>query len=108
MAIKDYNDVAGQLTTNGSPIYAEYRAPADDRTVAVLRGNGAIPLAKSNVPELAAVTLSIPYGKSLATPGIWSTPRGVFRVVPPLRLRQARSGSPTVPASADRCGCHPC
>jgi amidase len=53
MAVKDYNDVAGQLTTNGSPIYAEYRAPADDRTVAVLRGNGAIPLAKSNVPEFA-------------------------------------------------------
>src|ERR1700687_679095 len=53
MAIKDYNDVAGQLTTNGSPIYAEYRAPADDRTVAVLRGNGAIPVAKSNVPEFA-------------------------------------------------------
>ncbi len=53
IAIKDYNDVAGQLTTNGSPIYAEYRAPADDRTVAVLRGNGAIPLAKSNVPEFA-------------------------------------------------------
>ena len=53
MAIKDYNDVAGQLTTNGSPIYADYRAPADDRTVAVLRGNGAIPLAKSNVPEFA-------------------------------------------------------
>jgi amidase len=41
------------LTTNGSPIYAEHRAPADDRTVAVLRGNGAIPLAKSNVPEFA-------------------------------------------------------
>ena len=53
MAIKDYNDVAGQLTTNGSPIYAEYRAPEDDRTVAVLRGNGAIPVAKSNVPEFA-------------------------------------------------------
>src|SRR6202790_3964316 len=53
MAVKDYNDVAGQLTTNGSPIYAEYRASADDRTVAVLRCNGAIPVAKSNVPEFA-------------------------------------------------------
>jgi amidase len=53
MAVKDYNDVAGQLTTNGSPIFAEYRAPADDRTVATLRANGAIPLAKSNVPEFA-------------------------------------------------------
>jgi amidase len=53
VAIKDYNDVAGQLTTNGSPIFAEYRAKIDDRTVATLRGNGAIPLAKSNVPEFA-------------------------------------------------------
>ena len=53
MAVKDYNDVAGQLTTNGSPIYADNRAAADDRTVATLRANGAIPLAKSNVPEFA-------------------------------------------------------
>ena len=37
MAIKDYNDVAGELTTNGSPIFAENRAQADDRTVAALR-----------------------------------------------------------------------
>ena len=53
MAVKDYNDVAGQLTTNGSPIFADNRAAADDRTVATLRANGAIPLAKSNVPEFA-------------------------------------------------------
>jgi amidase len=53
IAIKDYNDVAGQLTTYGSPIFAAHRAPADDRTVATLRSNGAIPLAKSNVPEFA-------------------------------------------------------
>src|SRR6478736_4799879 len=42
MAVKDYNDVAGQLTTYGSPIFAEYRASADDRTIATLRANGAI------------------------------------------------------------------
>jgi amidase len=53
IAVKDYNDVAGQLTTYGSPIFAENREPADDRTVATLRANGAIPLAKSNVPEFA-------------------------------------------------------
>jgi amidase len=53
MAVKDYNDVAGQLTTYGSPIFAQNRAPADDRTIATLRANGAIPLAKSNVPEFA-------------------------------------------------------
>jgi amidase len=41
------------LTTYGSPIFAEHRAPADDRTIATLRANGAIPLAKSNVPEFA-------------------------------------------------------
>lgn len=53
VAIKDYNDVGGQLTTNGSPIYADNRPAADDRTVATLRARGAIPLAKSNVPEFA-------------------------------------------------------
>jgi amidase len=53
IAVKDYNDVAGQLTTAGSPIFAQHRAQHDDRTVATLRANGAIPLAKSNVPEFA-------------------------------------------------------
>ncbi len=53
IAIKDYNDVGGQLTTYGSLIFAEHRPSADDRTVATLRANGAIPLAKSNVPEFA-------------------------------------------------------
>src|SRR5262245_44036886 len=53
IAIKDYNDVGGQLTTYGSPIFANYRPTVDDRTIATLRANGAIPLAKSNVPEFA-------------------------------------------------------
>ena len=53
IAVKDYNDVGGQLTTNGSPIYAGNVAAADDVTVATMRARGAIPLAKSNVPEFA-------------------------------------------------------
>src|SRR3974390_129632 len=53
MAVKDYNDVAGQLTTYGAPVFAEHRASRDDRTIATLGANGAIPLAKSNVPEFA-------------------------------------------------------
>jgi amidase len=53
IAVKDYNDVGGQLTTCGSPIYADHVAAADDRTVATLRSNGAVPIAKSNVPEFA-------------------------------------------------------
>jgi amidase len=53
VAIKDYNDVGGQLTTCGSPIFARHVAAEDDVTVAAMRANGAIPLAKSNVPEFA-------------------------------------------------------
>jgi amidase len=53
IAVKDYNDVAGQLTTYGSPLFAKNRAATDDRTIATLRANGGIPIAKSNVPEFA-------------------------------------------------------
>lgn len=53
IAVKDYNDVAGVKTTYGSPIFAANVAPASDATVARLERNGAIPIAKSNVPEWA-------------------------------------------------------
>ena len=53
VAIKDYNDVRGQLTTCGSPIFADHVAAEDDITVATMRARGAIPIAKSNVPEFA-------------------------------------------------------
>ncbi|MGI9386421.1 MAG: amidase, partial [Methyloligellaceae bacterium] len=53
IAIKDYNDVGGVRTTYGSPIYADNMAPVSDATVLRLERNGAIPIAKSNVPEWA-------------------------------------------------------
>lgn len=53
LAAKDYNDVAGQRTTFGSPIFADAVAPANDHTVATLEASGAIFMAKSNVPEFA-------------------------------------------------------
>ncbi|MGW4094914.1 amidase [Nocardia sp. NPDC004750] len=53
VAIKDYNDVAGQLTTNGFRGAVEHRAPKDDAVVARLRAAGALPYAKTNVPEIA-------------------------------------------------------
>ena len=53
MAAKDYNDVAGQRTTFGSPIYADAVARTNDHTVATLEASGAIFMAKSNVPEFA-------------------------------------------------------
>ena len=53
IAVKDYNDVGGVRTTYGSPIYADNVANTSDATVARLERNGAIPIAKSNVPEWA-------------------------------------------------------
>ena len=53
IAVKDYNDVGGVRTTYGSPIFADNVAGTSDATVARLERNGAIPIAKSNVPEWA-------------------------------------------------------
>jgi amidase len=52
-AVKDYNDVGGVRTTYGSPLYTGNVAHISDATVARLERNGAIPVAKSNVPEWA-------------------------------------------------------
>ena len=53
IAVKDYNDVGGVRTTYGSPIYRDHVPGFSDATVARLETNGAIPIAKSNVPEWA-------------------------------------------------------
>ncbi len=53
IAVKDYNDVGGVRTTYGSPIYADHVPEISDATVARLESRGAIPIAKSNVPEWA-------------------------------------------------------
>ena len=53
IAVKDYNDLAGTQTTYGSPIFANNIAKYSDATVAKLEDNGAIAVAKSNVPEWA-------------------------------------------------------
>lgn len=53
IAVKDYNDIGGVRTTYGSPIYEANTPTASDATVATLEKRGAIPIAKSNVPEWA-------------------------------------------------------
>lgn len=53
IAVKDYNDVGAVRTTYGSPLYADHIAARSDATVAHLERNGAIPIAKANVPEWA-------------------------------------------------------
>jgi amidase len=53
IAIKDYNDVEGSVTTYGSPIFANHRPTCSDRTVSRLQRLGGVAIAKSNVPEFA-------------------------------------------------------
>jgi amidase len=70
IAAKDYNDVAGQRTTYGSPIFAESVARENDITVATLEASGGVFIAKSNVPEFAgANTFNSVFG---ATRNPWS------------------------------------
>ena len=53
IAVKDYNDLGGAITTYGSPIFAHNVAQISDATIRKLESNGAIAVAKSNVPEWA-------------------------------------------------------
>lgn len=70
IAVKDYNDLAGLPTTCGSPIFAGAIAQRSDLTVARLQQRGAIPIAKSNVPEFAgANTFNTVFG---ATRNPWN------------------------------------
>lgn len=52
IAIKDLCRLAGVRTTWGSPIFADHVPERSDIGVETLERNGAIPIAKSNVPEL--------------------------------------------------------
>tara|TARA_Y100001968_G_scaffold310764_1_gene332017 strand:+ start:534 stop:1961 length:1428 start_codon:yes stop_codon:yes gene_type:complete len=53
IAVKDYNDLGGAVTTYGSPIFVNNVAQTSDATIRKLESNGAIAVAKSNVPEWA-------------------------------------------------------
>ena len=51
--VKDGLDLAGHPTTYGIPAFADNVAPDDDPTIGRLRAAGAIPIAKTNQPEMA-------------------------------------------------------
>ncbi|OXM63504.1 amidase [Amycolatopsis vastitatis] len=51
--VKDSLDVAGVVTTRGSALFRDRVATADATAVARLRAAGAIPLAKTNLPEFS-------------------------------------------------------
>ena len=66
LAVKDYNDLAGAVTTYGSPLFAGNVPQRSDATVAKLQASGAIPVGKSNVPEWAgAHTFNPVFGHTL-------------------------------------------
>src|SRR4051794_41912163 len=52
--IKDLTNVAGVLTTQGSPIYKDSIPARSDLLVEHLEANGAVIYAKSNTPEFGA------------------------------------------------------
>jgi amidase len=53
-AFKDTHEVAGWRTTFGSPLRADYVPRRDELIVERIRGAGAVPIGKTNVPEWAA------------------------------------------------------
>jgi amidase len=72
VSIKDLSRLAGVRTTWGSPVFASYEPDRSDIGVETLERNGAIPIAKSNVPELGigANTTNPVFG---ATRNPWNT-----------------------------------
>lgn len=72
VAIKDLSRLKGVRTTWGSPVFQDHVADRSDIGVDTLERNGAIPVAKSNVPELGigANTTNPVFG---ATRNPWNT-----------------------------------
>jgi len=54
LGVKDLNEAEGLKTTWGSPLYADYVSPRDERIVAACRAAGAVVVGKTNVPEFGA------------------------------------------------------
>ncbi|APE45405.1 amidase [Sulfitobacter alexandrii] len=64
MAVKDLANVAGLVTTSGSPLFERAVAPKDDLIVSRLRAAGALIIGKTNTPEfgLGSHTFNPVYG----------------------------------------------
>jgi amidase len=73
-AVKDLAETAGLRTTLGSPLFSEWVPTYDAVQVARIRAQGAIIIAKTNVPEfgLGSHTFNPVFG----TPAMLSIPRG--------------------------------
>ena len=112
VSIKDQVDVGGAVTTHGSAIFAGNLAAADDAVVARLRAAGAIPFAKTTLPEFGHKGLTD--GPSFgATRNPWDTGRtaggssggaavAVASGIGPIALGTDGAGSVRIPAAC--CG----
>ena len=80
VAIKDLSRLAGVRTTWGSPIFRDHVPEQSDIGVDTLEKSGAIPIAKSNVPELGigANTTNPVFG---ATRNPWNTDLDLRRLI---------------------------
>jgi aspartyl-tRNA(Asn)/glutamyl-tRNA(Gln) amidotransferase subunit A len=78
LGVKDLEDVEGWVTTQGSALFADARARADSVQVARLRAAGAIPVAKTNTPELGytAITFNRLFGYTRNPWNLSRTPAG--------------------------------
>ena len=53
ITIKENVDVAGQVTPNGMPVFADLVAPSDSPLVGHLRAAGAVNIGRTNAPEMS-------------------------------------------------------
>jgi amidase len=53
ITIKENIDVAGQVTPNGMPVFADLVAPSDSPLVAHLHAAGAVTIGRTNTPEMS-------------------------------------------------------
>jgi aspartyl-tRNA(Asn)/glutamyl-tRNA(Gln) amidotransferase subunit A len=91
--IKDSIDTAGVRTTRGSKLFADHRPARDAEIVARLRRAGAIPLAKTNIPDFVLW---------------WETDNLVFgRTVNPWNPERTAGGSSGGEAAAIAAGLSP-
>lgn len=59
IAVKDLVDVAGLVSTQGSPLYRDHVPGCDDLIAARMRGAGALLIGKTNVPEFGLGSHSV-------------------------------------------------
>ncbi len=78
IAFKDLDDAVGFPTTQGSPIFADYRPTRDSLLVERLRAAGALGIGKTNVPEfgLGSHTFNPVFGPTRNPYDLTKTPGG--------------------------------